>query len=128
VAYATSDEYLTAVGATVAPTGLDRVLEVASTRVDEMLVGAVYATDDDGAPTDDDVTDVVKRATIEQVVYMLEAGDTTGAGGYSSQSVGRVSWTRGAGTAGAGGSSRFGPEAVAILHVAGLLPTTVIRY
>lgn len=132
VAYATVDEYLAEVEATVAPTGLGRTLTVASRRVDEMLVGAVYATDSRGMPTDPGVRDVLRAATIEQAVWMTDIGDQNGTGAASqvtSQTIGRVSWTTGSGGGGSqsGPVSRYAPEAWSVLHTAGLVPVAVCR-
>lgn len=134
MAYATVGEYLAEVDATVAPTGLARTLDVASRRVDEMLIGAVYDVDTHGVPTDMEVLEALRAATIEQAVWMLDVGDSAGTGAgigqVTSQTIGRVSWTAG-GSSGSsavsGAGSRFAPEALAVLHTAGLLPVSPYR-
>lgn len=129
MAYASIQDYLDHVEVTTAPAGLGRVLDVASTRVDELLVGAVYPVDVHGNPTDLQTAAVLRRAVCEQALYMLESGDTTGAGVYTQQTVGRVSWTRGnTGTGKTSGTDRYAPEAVSILHVEGLTPVYPILY
>lgn len=124
--YATVSDYLSWTDVASAPLGLSRVLTVASTRVDEMLVGVVYDVDTAGRPTDLDVAELLRNVTCEQALYMLEVGDTTGAGSFTELTVGRVSWQQGAGSS-ATQPSRFSPEAQSMLHVAGLVPVYVIR-
>jgi hypothetical protein len=124
VAYATSSEYTERTGQ-AAPA--DRVLEVASTTVDAALIGAVYNVDDDGAPTDAAVIAALRDATIEQALYMVESGDTTGAAdGMQSMSIGRVSWTRASGASAS--RKRLCSAASEILHAAGLVPVAVTQW
>lgn len=129
MAYATSSDYLTYTGTSVAPTGVDRLLEVASTRLDEILLGAVYAVDVDGNPTDAEVITLLSRATCEQALYMVTLGDTTGTGAILEQTIGRVSWrtSLSRGASATEGPSRYSPEALAMLHVSGLIPPWVTR-
>ena len=124
--YATLQQFLDYTETTVAPPSPSRLLEVASTRVDEMLVGCVYDVDSNGAPVDADVQDALRRAACEQVLYMLELGDTTGAGSFTSQTVGRITWSQGRGANG-DDMSKYAPNAVSILHTMGMVPTVVLR-
>lgn len=126
MAYATVSDYLAHTGTTVPPAGLDRLLTVASNRVDEILIGCIYDTDSQGRPTDTDVKGWLRDATCEQVLYMLDTGDSTGAGGFVQQTVGRISWSQGKGANGET-QPRHAPEAIGILHVNGLLPTVPDR-
>ena len=122
-------DYLDWTGKATAPAGLGRVLEVASIRVDELLVGAVYPVDAVGNPTDLDVKMVLRNATCEQALYMLELGDTSGAkAGMKSMTIGRIQWQRAEPKTGSPGSSeKYAPAVLDMLHVFGLRPTSVIR-
>ena len=128
MSYASVQDYLGWADVSSAPAGIGRVLDLASTRVDELLVGVIYDVDSQGRPTDLELADVLRRATCEQALFMLESGDTTGAGAFTQQTVGRVSWTRGQGSSKAqDASQRYAPGAVSILHVEGLTPVYVVR-
>ena len=127
MAYATSSDYLNWVETDTVPPGIGRLMEVASTRIDELLIGAVYAVDSRSMPTDPDVIELFRRATIEQALYMVELGDSTGAlSGMTAQTVGRVSWQRSQQSADA--VSRYAPEAIAVLRSASVLPVLVDRW
>lgn len=111
------------------PPGATRLLRDASEVLDELLIGAMYATDADGMPTDPDVVDALKRATCAQARYTSELGDETGAKGqYASWSTGGVSVTRAFATAGSNQLNRVAPQAVLILRTEGLLPSYVVRW
>jgi hypothetical protein len=57
-----------------------RLLTRASEKVDDMLLGALYAVDDDSMPTHPTVIDAFTLATCAQAAWWLETGDETGAG------------------------------------------------
>lgn len=111
------------------PSNAERLLARASEAVDRMLIGAVYDVDDDGLPTDADVADALKRATLAQAHYASVVGDETGAlSRFSSYSIGGVSATLRADAAGVATSGGFAPNAVDILRVAGLMPSYVTTW
>lgn len=91
-------------GGTWAPPPEPRVLgllEEASGVVDAWLIGAVYATDADGLPTDTTVAAGLRDAVCAHVLAVGEGGGYTGAdaGDYTSIKIGTVSLTRDAGAA-----------------------------
>lgn len=106
------------------PDGAARLLVRASRRVDSMLIGAVYAVDTNGLPTDATVAAALRDATCAQVEWWGEVGDSTGTGAggaWSNVSIGKVSL--GTGSGGAPPSKvRVSPAVAEILQVAGLLP------
>lgn len=89
---------------------------------------AVYETDDEGLPTDIDVQDAMRDAVCAQVAYFLETGDASGAAAAApASSIGSLSL---GGKAQAGRDlqeSRYSPEAIEILSVAGLTSGVVRR-
>lgn len=99
-------------------TTTDQVLVAASLDVDQMLLTAIYETDSSGLPTDPDVTEALKDATIAQAQYAAGKGDATnvGAGHITQASIGSISFTRSSETPG-----RYSPQALQILSQAGLL-------
>jgi hypothetical protein len=85
----------------------------------------VYDVDADGMPTDPEVVETLRNATLEQVSWRLDNGEDEGLPiPYGSVAIGsvRLSGPRGGG-AGGGGSSgpRLGEQAEQILRAAGLL-------
>lgn len=126
--YATPAEYTSYTGGTTT----DRVLTVASNRIDEVLIGAVYDVDDNDLPTDATILAALKNATCEQALFMDEEGDTSGTGNAStgtlqSASIGSASYSMDA-TAAAEkrqntpSGAPIAPGALSILRVEGLLP------
>ena len=100
----------------------------ASLRLDELLIGAFYDTDDTGAPTDELTAEVFMRATCAQAQFMVARDDDTGAkGGMQNVSVGGVSYSRAQESTGVG-ADRFAPEAVSILRTEGILPVNPVTY
>lgn len=102
------------------------LLRRASIVVEGLTVTARYDVDEDGYPTDVDVSDAMRDATCAQAVWFDETGDTSGAEGrWQSMSLGSASLTKtGAGTSAGAQStadSRISPEALTILGTAGLL-------
>lgn len=122
--YATTQDYATYLGS--APPGIDLLLARATRLVDEALLSAVYAVDDDGMPTDSAVRSALRDATIEQAAYWVATGeDGSGATAeYANVSIGSVSLGRaqaGAGGGGSGAARPLAPQAYQILSQAGLL-------
>lgn len=122
MAYATTADFTTFLDGDPLPAHAARLLDRASELVDEMLVGAVYATDSAGFPTHTRVVNALKKATMLQAQYLAAVGDETGAkDGYASVSTGQVSFTRATKTGGATAVARFAPAAVTYLRTAGVL-------
>lgn len=123
--YALTSDYATA-GMDAPTTGVNlrRVLRVASQRVDEMLLGAIYETDDVTLlPTDAAVILALRDATVLQAGYQIEIGDPYGLGAeqYQSVTAGGITLTRGTGAAGATATrGRWSAEAFGVLRAAGL--------
>lgn len=119
--YITTADYLAATGN---PATEDQIRR-ASLAVDRALIGAIYATDTDGIPTDAGVLAAVKDATLAQVAAVATAEGTRT---LKSASIGSASYTYadpipGGRTLPAGGG--LCPDAYAALQVAGVLPAGV---
>ena len=98
-------------------------LQRATEDIDVALVAAVYRTDADGMPLDPQLANVLVRATSAQVQYLLANNDDSGIKReYSSTNVGGVSATRSAKMQG-GALPPLAPRALAIMRVAGILPS-----
>ncbi len=124
--YATTADYARHL-LTSTPAGSKRALWVASKMVDEMLLTAIYDTDDDDMPTDADVIAAMRDATCEQADFAYTGGDRNmvGASRPSSFSLGKLSVSRpaasaGAGLGGLGPRGEWSPRAWATLQAAGL--------
>lgn len=128
VLYATTADLVTYLEPDPVPANADRLLARASEILDGALIGAVYKTDaTTGMPTDTDVVDALRNATCAQVQFMAVVQDETGAlAGFSSVSVGGVSYTTNTGSG--SGPNRLAPQAVTVLQVAGLLPVAPYSY
>ncbi|MEV0619596.1 hypothetical protein AB0I81_40200 [Nonomuraea sp. NPDC050404] len=104
------------------PSGAARMLARASRLIDNRLLKtAVYSTDADGYPTDQDKRDALRDCACALVEWW-EAGDDdgTGAGGnLTSVSAGSISYSRGAAPGGGMADTRISREAVEILSGAG---------
>lgn len=122
--YATRQEYITYAG-DPAPTNIDSLLRRASHQVESHIRAAVYATDEDGLPTDPAVKEALRDATCAYVAYWEETGDPTGADAM--QGPVKILSVQLGGTATGGASSRTpadvrrSDEAVQILRNAGLI-------
>lgn len=108
----------------------DSLLRRASGVVDGLTRHAIYAVDEDGYPTDSAIAEAFMNATCAQAAWWDETGDATGAQSQSGTvSIGSVSIgarSRAAGGASADAAdSRIAPEAVEILHNAGLISSTI---
>lgn len=101
------------------------LLRRASIVIEGLTVAARYDVDEDGYPTDLDVTEALREATCAQAVWFDETGDPSGAEGrWQSLSLGTAALTKtGAGTSAGAVSvaeTRISPEATTILATAGL--------
>ncbi|MFI6909657.1 hypothetical protein ACIBKY_50940 [Nonomuraea sp. NPDC050394] len=123
--YATAADY-TAYTKKPAPADIDGDLERASERIDELLQGAVYATDSSEMPVDADLRAAIARATCAQAAWAREVGDPYGvASAFKKTDIGSVRLERASGSD-ASGPPRHAQDAKAILRRAGLLPGVVI--
>lgn len=110
------------------PADPDAALRAASERVDDMLLTAYYAVDEDGMPTDAAVVTALMEATCAQAAYAMDIGDPYGTGEqrrYSDIKVGTVAVKRkanGDGGPGGDGDGRSSARAWRILQRAGLIP------
>lgn len=108
------------------PTPTDSKLRRASGVIDGLTRNSRYDVDEDGYPTDPDVTDAFRDATCAQVAWFEETDDPTGAGSQDgtftigSVSIGARGRSTGNGAPDAA-SSRISPEAVEVLTNAGLI-------
>ena len=118
--YATTAQYATS--PLTDGTTTDQALVAASLDVDQLLTTAVYDTDEDGLPTDQDVADAIRDATIAQAQHAASKGDpaNVGAGAITQASIGSVQFTR-RGATGGEVPGRYSPQAQQILGQAGLL-------
>ena len=109
----------------VPPGGAAKLLVRASRRIDSVLIGAYYATDTNGLPTDATVVAALRDAVCAQVEWWDEVGDTTGTGAggaWSTVSIGKVSLGAGSGGDAPPSKARVSPAVYEILQVAGLHP------
>lgn len=130
--YATPEQLAEYLGVETAPEGAQRALEDASLDVDNLLIGAVYAVDGEGAPTEQRVIDALRRAVLYQVVHgspELVGGRKRMPEGMRLVRIGQMSYT--AATDPATGRvvwDRMSTRAVSVLRVEGLLPTHPITW
>ncbi|WP_433355627.1 hypothetical protein ACQP25_17250 [Microtetraspora malaysiensis] len=125
MAYATAADYTAYTGQATPPADIERRLERASERIDELLFASIYPTDDAGMPTRSKDADAMKRATCAQAAWTLAVGDEFGvASAFKSVSIGSVRLERG----GSGDTqpARYAPDASSILQRAGLLPGYIL--
>lgn len=130
--YATTGDYANTIPETP-PTdiSLRRVLRVASARVDEMLHGAIYATDSVTLlPTEAAVAVALRDATCQQAAYAIDIGDPYGLGTeqYQSVTIGAVTLGRSYGPGGGAIPSRYSTDAMETLRAAGLTGATPLPY
>jgi hypothetical protein len=119
--YATTEDYANWLQA-APPTGSRRALAAASRTVDRALLTALYATDDDGYPTDDAIAEALLSATCAQAEHARSVGDPYGLGRVPVQqaSIGGASFSR-AQSPGTQATGRdLGPAAYDVLQQAGL--------
>ncbi|MEE4419521.1 hypothetical protein [Streptomyces bugieae] len=114
--YATIEDLTTWLAPDPVPDNAVRLLEEASDALDEVLIGAVYGTDDPA------VAEVLRRACVRQVHWLMERDDETGANSdVQSMSVGGRSFTRRTVGSSAGVAPRIGSQAASVLRSSGLL-------
>lgn len=126
--YATPADLATYVDMPEPPANADRLLKRASRLVDLLLIGAVYRTDEAGAPVDQAVADALADATVVQAAYWHEHGEPgKGEATYDQVSIGSVSLSRreGAATSGELDGQTVAPGVLTILQLAGLTPAVV---
>ncbi|MFD8529415.1 hypothetical protein ACFV0L_18545 [Streptosporangium canum] len=122
--YATAADY-TAYTGQAGPNDMDRRLERASERIDELLFASIYPTDDEGMPIRPRDIDAMKRAVCAQAAWTLAVGDEFGvASAFKSVSIGSVRLDRGSSSDGP--PPRYAPDASSILQRAGLLPGYIL--
>ena len=99
-----------------APANATRLLDQATAALDGALIGAMYD------PDDPDVQEVLRRACVRQVHWMMDRDDETGAqNDLQSMSAGSRSFTRRTVGEGAGAAPKVGPQAALVLRTSGLL-------
>jgi hypothetical protein len=125
--YATVAQYQAWSGDTVTPASLvSTTLMRASEAMDHYLVGAVYAVNANGMPTDPMVLDTFMRATCAQCAFMLADNDPTGVKRqYQSTAMGGVTLTRAQGAAMLP-FPPLAPQGAAILHASGVLGSAAL--
>lgn len=101
-------------------------LRRASSTIDGLTRTSRYDVDEDGYPTDADISDAFRDATCAQAAYWIETEDPTGAVSQEGTfSIGSVSIGARGRTSGNGApdeqQARIAPEAVEILTNAGLI-------
>ncbi|MGW2932957.1 hypothetical protein ACWDA7_14065 [Streptomyces sp. NPDC001156] len=126
MAYATVDEFTAFLDPDSVPANAQRLLDRASTKLDQLLMGAVYETDADGLPTDPALASVFREAVCLQAQYIDALGDETGAmANVSQMTLGNQSITRFFGrpnSPSAVKTPRVAPDMLELLQVKGLLP------
>lgn len=118
--YATPEQFADFLDPDPVPANAARLLKNASRRLDGMLIGARYATDTDGMPTEQSVIDLFREAVCLQAQYIAALDDETGANAnVSSQQVGRVVITRALSLVG-DGTPRVSPDMIELLRTSPL--------
>ncbi|WP_371538387.1 hypothetical protein OG210_21890 [Streptomyces sp. NBC_00466] len=126
MAYATVQEFTDYLDPDAVPANAARLLSRASTKLDQLLIGAVYKTDTDGLPTDPALAAVFREAVCIQAHYISALGDETGANANVNQMhVGNQRVFRALSLVG-GGTPRISPDMLALLQTSGLLPINPI--
>lgn len=116
MAYATISDLEAWLAPEPAPANAHRLLEQATDALDGALIGAMYDPDDAA------VKDVLTKACVRQVHWMMDRDDETGAqNDLQSMSAGSRSFTRRTVGEGAGAAPKIAPQAVIVLRNAGLL-------
>ncbi|GAA5078606.1 head-tail connector protein [Streptomyces similanensis] len=122
MAYATVEEFAEFLDPDPVPVNAARLLERASTKLDRLLMGAVYKTDDDSLPLDPALAAVFRKAVCIQAQYIDSLGDETGAmANVSQMSLGNQQIVRALSVVGSG-TPRVSPDLVDLLRTEGLLP------
>ncbi|MCX5234441.1 hypothetical protein OG824_04230 [Streptomyces prunicolor] len=122
MAYATVEEFTDYLDPDPVPDNAARLLNRASKRLDSVLIGAVYETDENGLPTDPDLVEVFREAVCIQAQYIADLGDETGAmANVSQMSLGNQQIVRAISVVG-NGTPRVSPDMLELLQVEGLWP------
>jgi hypothetical protein len=104
------------------PTNAGERLRMASRKVDELLIGAVYDTDDNGVATDSDKATAITNATLAQVVYWYAGYSTEhGAPLYTNVSIGSVTLGARSSNSAKSDAPEYAPLAITELRQEGLL-------
>lgn len=120
--YASVDDLTDFLGSLPLPLDVARLLEEASDDLDAVLVGARYATDSTGMPTDPAVATALRRACVRQVHWLMDRDDETGAtSDVQSMTTGSRSVTRRSGANAPATTPQLGPRAAQSLRTSGLL-------
>ncbi|MEU0589988.1 hypothetical protein [Streptomyces ardesiacus] len=115
MAYATVSDLEAWLAPEPAPENAARLLERASTAIDRALYGLAYDRDDP------EVLEVLSRACVRQVHWLIDRDDETGAqDDLQSMSTGQRSFTRRTVGQAAGSSPRLAQSAADVLKVSGL--------
>lgn len=110
------------------PAGAAKLLEDASRKMVGVLLTAVYATDEDGYPSDPKVKKAIADATCAIVEWWGETGDALGTdGNWTSASAGNVSLSREAGSTVQVGGTQIPWKAWNSLVEAKVLPGVVYQ-
>lgn len=125
--YATVTQYQARTGDTLTPVSLVQTrICLASEDINMAIIGAVYAVDADGMPLSPFLTDVLMRATIEQVRYLNAMDDDALIKReFSSMNVAGVTYSRSAKTQGTA-LPPVASRALSILKNAGVLPKAIL--
>ncbi|MFE7762942.1 hypothetical protein [Streptomyces sp. NPDC057438] len=122
MAYATVQEFTDYLDPDPVPANATRLLTKASRRLDRLLIGAVYETDDNGLPTDPDLIEVFREAVCIQAQYINSLGDETGAmANVSQMELGSQKIVRAISVVGSG-TPRVAPDLLDLLQTKGLWP------
>ncbi|MFD4523254.1 hypothetical protein ACFWP7_04830 [Streptomyces sp. NPDC058470] len=122
MAYATVEEFTDYLDPDPVPDNAARLLNRASKRLDSVLIGAVYETDENGLPTDPDLVEIFREAVCIQAQYIAALGDETGAmANVSQMSLGNQQIVRAISVVGSG-TPRVSPDMLELLQVEGLWP------
>ena len=123
--YATPAELATWLGQAEPPAGATVALRDASLTIDGLLIGAVYATDADGKPTDERVAGILRDAVCAQAAFKPKGSNAPApeGGKLASVKVDKVSKTYAVSpTTGAVVEDVYSAQAVSLLRIEGLIP------
>lgn len=113
---------------------LSKRLRAASVEVEKLTRRSIYATDDDGFPTDHDIADAFTEATCAIVEYWGQTDDPTGSEAAAgavrigSVSLGTTSSSQDSSTEREKLTRRIGQRAIDVLTNAGLVGTAVAHW
>lgn len=127
LAYATPADYVKAFRK-APPDNIRLLLLRASRKVDELARCAVYAVDDDGAPTDTAVAAALREAAVEQADWWGRLGDEDGTGDTTTLAGAQIGSVKLPAGVDGGGVPEHAPAARAALQRAGLLGTRPLIY